>query len=212
MAYHRRIRCGRSLRCRRRRVRPDRVDPRPRVRRRCLRRVARGGIVAVGYLRRRACLYRSVPRYACIRRVVVREAEVRDAEPWAERGRAVCARCPVRPRGRPERAAELVSGARSELAATMAAIELGKPCATGRRCTARRKRSPSPQPTETARGELLPARRQRAGTTAMCFRAPVGTVLAVTPFNAPVNPSRTRSRRASPRARTIVNRPRRHRQ
>jgi acyl-CoA reductase-like NAD-dependent aldehyde dehydrogenase len=114
------------------------------------------------------------------------DAEVAAAERWALAGRsAPFARAEIL-----ERAAELVSGERERLA-VLAAIELGKPVtdSLGEMDRAAETLAVAALHARQLSGELLPAEgwRRGSGTTALCYRVPVGTVLAITPFNAPVN-------------------------
>jgi acyl-CoA reductase-like NAD-dependent aldehyde dehydrogenase len=89
-----------------------------------------------------------------------------------------------------ERAATLVSDRRDEIAVLLA-LELGKPLKDGRGETVRAAETLSVCAAEARRigGEVLPTAgwARGVGTVAMTMRAPVGVVVAITPFNAPVN-------------------------
>ena len=89
-----------------------------------------------------------------------------------------------------ERAAVLVEERRDELARLMA-LELGKPLRDGRGEAVRAAETLAVSAAEARRigGEVLPSAgwARGVGTTAMTLRAPVGVVVAITPFNAPVN-------------------------
>jgi acyl-CoA reductase-like NAD-dependent aldehyde dehydrogenase len=119
------------------------------------------------------------------------DAEVKTAERWALSGRSSCARMAPYARAEVlERAAELVGRERERLA-VMVAIELGKPMrdSLGEMDRAAETLAVAALHARQLSGELLPAEgwQRGAGTSALCFRAPIGTVLAITPFNAPVN-------------------------
>ena len=89
-----------------------------------------------------------------------------------------------------ERAAELVESHRDEIAHLLA-LELGKPVRDGRGEATRAAETLAVSAAEARRigGEVLPSAgwARGVGTTAMTMRAPVGVVVAITPFNAPVN-------------------------
>lgn len=89
-----------------------------------------------------------------------------------------------------ERAAVMVSQRRDELARLLA-LELGKPVKDGRGEAVRAAETLSVCAAEARRigGEVLPTAgwARGVGTTAMTMRAPVGVVVAITPFNAPIN-------------------------
>src|SRR5918997_2717226 len=89
-----------------------------------------------------------------------------------------------------ERAATLVFDRRDEIAVLLA-LELGKPLKDGRGETVRAAETLSVCAAEARRigGEVLPTAgwARGVGTVAMTMRAPVGVVVAITPFNAPVN-------------------------
>ena len=89
-----------------------------------------------------------------------------------------------------ERAAVLVEEHRDELARLLA-LELGKPVTDGRGEALRAAETLAQAAAEARRigGEVLPTAgwARGVGTTAMTFRAPVGVVVAITPFNAPIN-------------------------
>ncbi|MBK5249128.1 MAG: aldehyde dehydrogenase family protein [Actinomycetales bacterium] len=89
-----------------------------------------------------------------------------------------------------ERASRLVEEHREDLARPLA-LELGKPVKDGRGEALRAAETLALSAAEARRigGEVLPTAgwARGAGTIAMTFRAPVGVVVAITPFNAPVN-------------------------
>ena len=89
-----------------------------------------------------------------------------------------------------DRAAGLVDGQRDEFARLLA-LELGKPVKDGRGEMVRVADTFRVSAAEARRigGEVLPTAgwQRGVGTTAMTYRAPVGVVVAITPFNAPVN-------------------------
>jgi acyl-CoA reductase-like NAD-dependent aldehyde dehydrogenase len=89
-----------------------------------------------------------------------------------------------------ERAAVLVSQGRDELARLLA-LELGKPIKDGRGEAIRAAETLAVCAAEARRigGEVLPTAgwARGVGTAAMTMRAPVGVVVAITPFNAPIN-------------------------
>jgi acyl-CoA reductase-like NAD-dependent aldehyde dehydrogenase len=89
-----------------------------------------------------------------------------------------------------ERAADLVTDHRDDLARLLA-LELGKPMKDGRNEVSRAAETLAISAAEARRlgGEVLPSAgwNRGIGTTAMTVRAPVGVVLTITPFNAPVN-------------------------
>lgn len=89
-----------------------------------------------------------------------------------------------------ERAADLVERGRDEVAELLA-LELGKPLKDGRGEASRAAETLAVSAAEARRigGEVLPSAgwARGVGTTAMTVRAPVGVVVAITPFNAPVN-------------------------
>lgn len=89
-----------------------------------------------------------------------------------------------------ERAAHLVEEHVDELARLLA-LELGKPVKDGRGEALRSAETLAVSASEARRigGEVLPTAgwARGVGTTAMTFRAPVGVVVAITPFNAPIN-------------------------
>ena len=89
-----------------------------------------------------------------------------------------------------DRAAGLVDGHRDEFARLLA-LELGKPVKDGRGEMVRVADTFRVSAAEARRigGEVLPTAgwQRGVGTTAMTYRAPVGVVVAITPFNAPAN-------------------------
>lgn len=89
-----------------------------------------------------------------------------------------------------DRAADSVDRRRDEFAELLA-LELGKPVRDGRGETVRVADTLRVSAAEARRlgGEVLPTAgwARGVGTTAMTYRAPVGVVLAITPFNAPAN-------------------------
>ena len=89
-----------------------------------------------------------------------------------------------------DHAAGLVDKRRDEFAGLLA-LELGKPIKDGRGEIVRVADTLRVSAAETRRigGEVLPTAGwpRGVGTTAMTYRAPVGTVVAITPFNAPAN-------------------------
>lgn len=89
-----------------------------------------------------------------------------------------------------ERAAVLVQERQDEIARLLA-LELGKPVRDGRGEAQRAAETLALSAAEarTIGGEVLPSAGwdRGVGTTAMTFRSPVGVVVAITPFNAPVN-------------------------
>lgn len=89
-----------------------------------------------------------------------------------------------------ERAAELADARRDEFA-RMLALELGKPIKDARAEMVRVADTFRISAVEARQvnGEVLPTAgwRRGEGTVAMTYRAPVGVVLAITPFNAPAN-------------------------
>jgi acyl-CoA reductase-like NAD-dependent aldehyde dehydrogenase len=118
-------------------------------------------------------------------------AMVDEALAYAHRSRAAIER--VSPAARAavlERAADLIDAQRDEFARLLA-LELGKPVKDGRGEMVRVADTLRVSAAEARRigGEVLPtAGWQRGiGTTAMTYRAPVGVVVAITPFNAPAN-------------------------
>lgn len=119
------------------------------------------------------------------------DALVDEALAYAHRSRAAVER--IAPAARAtvlERAADLVDARRDEFARLLA-LELGKPLKDGRGEMVRVADTLRVAAAEARRigGEVLPtAGWQRGiGTTAMTYRAPVGVVVAITPFNAPAN-------------------------
>jgi acyl-CoA reductase-like NAD-dependent aldehyde dehydrogenase len=118
-------------------------------------------------------------------------ATVDEALAYAQRSWAVVER--VAPASRAavlERAADLVDRQRDEFARLMA-LELGKPVKDGRGEMVRVADTLRVSAAEARRigGEVLPTAgwQRGVGTTAMTYRAPVGVVAAITPFNAPAN-------------------------
>lgn len=89
-----------------------------------------------------------------------------------------------------ERAADLVDARRDEFA-QLIALELGKPVKDGRNEMVRVADTFRVSAAEARRigGEVLPSEGWERGrsTVAMTHRAPVGVVVAITPFNAPAN-------------------------
>lgn len=89
-----------------------------------------------------------------------------------------------------ERAAALVQERQDDIARLLA-LELGKPVRDGRGEAQRAAETLALSAAEARRigGEVLPSAgwERGVGTTAMTFRSPVGVVVAITPFNAPVN-------------------------
>ncbi len=89
-----------------------------------------------------------------------------------------------------ERAADLVDRRRDQFARLLA-LELGKPVKDGRGEMVRVADTFRVSAAEARRigGEVLPTAgwQRGVGTTAMTYRAPVGVVVAITPFNAPAN-------------------------
>jgi acyl-CoA reductase-like NAD-dependent aldehyde dehydrogenase len=89
-----------------------------------------------------------------------------------------------------ERAAHLVDRQRDDFARLLA-LELGKPVRDGRGEMVRVADTFHVSAAEARRigGEVLPTAgwQRGVGTTAMTYRAPVGVVAAITPFNAPAN-------------------------
>jgi acyl-CoA reductase-like NAD-dependent aldehyde dehydrogenase len=118
-------------------------------------------------------------------------AMVDEALAYAHRSRATVER--VSPAARAavlERAAGLVDAQRDEFARLLA-LELGKPIKDGRGEMVRVADTLRVSAAEARRigGEVLPTAgwERGVGTTAMTYRAPVGVVVAITPFNAPAN-------------------------
>jgi len=118
-------------------------------------------------------------------------AMVDEALAYAHRSRATVER--VSPAARAavlERAADLVDAQRDEFARLLA-LELGKPIKDGRGEMVRVADTLRVSAAEARRigGEVLPTAgwERGVGTTAMTYRAPVGVVVAITPFNAPAN-------------------------
>jgi acyl-CoA reductase-like NAD-dependent aldehyde dehydrogenase len=116
---------------------------------------------------------------------------VDEALAYAQRSRASVER--VSPAARAavlERAADLVDAQRDEFARLLA-LELGKPIKDGRGEMVRVVDTFRVSAAEARRigGEVLPTAgwERGVGTTAMTYRAPVGVVVAITPFNAPAN-------------------------
>ncbi|HEY8705348.1 MAG TPA: aldehyde dehydrogenase family protein [Gaiellaceae bacterium] len=119
------------------------------------------------------------------------ETEVVEAERATVAGSRACSSMAPYARAEVlERAGELVAARREELA-VIETIELGKPLrdTLGEMDRAAETLWIAAAQAREMTGELLPAEgwRRGAGTTAICFRVPLGTVLAITPFNAPVN-------------------------
>ncbi|HSJ60428.1 MAG TPA: aldehyde dehydrogenase family protein [Jiangellaceae bacterium] len=89
-----------------------------------------------------------------------------------------------------DRAADLVDRQRDDFARLLA-LELGKPVRDGRGEMVRVGDTLRVSAAEARRigGEVLPTAgwQRGVGTTAMTYRAPVGVVVAITPFNAPAN-------------------------
>ena len=89
-----------------------------------------------------------------------------------------------------DRAADLIDRQREQFAQLLA-VELGKPVKDGRGEMVRVADTFRVSAAEARRigGEMLPTAgwQRGVGTTAMTYRAPVGVVLAITPFNAPAN-------------------------
>lgn len=119
------------------------------------------------------------------------EAMVDEALAYAHRSRAAVEQ--VSPAARAsvlERAAELVDARRDEFARLLA-LELGKPLKDGRGEMVRVADTLRVSAAEARRigGEVLPTAGwpRGVGSTAMTYRAPVGVVVAITPFNAPAN-------------------------
>jgi acyl-CoA reductase-like NAD-dependent aldehyde dehydrogenase len=122
---------------------------------------------------------------------VADRAMVDEALAYAQRSRAAVER--VSPAARAdvlERAADLVDAQRDEFARLLA-LELGKPVKDGRGEMVRVTDTLRVSAAEARRigGEVLPTAgwERGVGTTAMTYRAPVGVVVAITPFNAPAN-------------------------
>jgi acyl-CoA reductase-like NAD-dependent aldehyde dehydrogenase len=118
-------------------------------------------------------------------------AMVDEALTYAQRSRAAVEE--VSPAARAavlERAADLIDAQRDEFA-RMLALELGKPVRDGRGEMIRVADTLRVSAAEARRigGEVLPTAgwQRGVGTTAMTYRAPVGVVAAITPFNAPAN-------------------------
>ncbi len=119
------------------------------------------------------------------------DAEIADAEEAAGAGADVCARMPPYARAEVlEVAATLISERREQLA-RVESTELGKPLrdTLGEIDRAAETLAIAAAEARRVAGELLAAEgwRRGAGTTALSYRVPLGTVLAITPFNAPVN-------------------------
>lgn len=119
------------------------------------------------------------------------ELEVAEAERATLVGARVCSTMAPYARAEVlERAAGLITAERTELA-TIESVELGKPLrdTLGEMDRAAETMLIAAAHARGLAGELLPAEgwRRGAGNTAICFRVPLGTVLAITPFNAPVN-------------------------
>lgn len=122
---------------------------------------------------------------------VADSALVDQALAYARRAQAVVER--LSPAARADvldRAADLVDRQRDEFARLLA-LELGKPIKDGRGEMVRVADTLRVSAAEARRvgGEVLPTAgwHRGVGTTAMTYRAPVGVVLAITPFNAPAN-------------------------
>jgi acyl-CoA reductase-like NAD-dependent aldehyde dehydrogenase len=118
-------------------------------------------------------------------------AEVAEAEHAAAAAAASCGRrAPYARAEILERCAALVAEDREQLARAES-LELGKPLrdTLGELDRAAETLAVAAAEARRVAGELLPAEgwRRGAGTTALSFRVPLGTVLAITPFNAPVN-------------------------
>ena len=118
-------------------------------------------------------------------------AMVDEALGYARRAKAVVER--LSPASRADvldRAADLVDRQRDDFARLLA-LELGKPVKDGRGEMVRVADTFRVSAAEARRigGEVLPTAgwQRGVGTTAMTYRAPVGVVLAITPFNAPAN-------------------------
>ncbi len=116
---------------------------------------------------------------------------VEEALAYASEARAVVER--LSPAARADvldRAAELVDRQYDDFARLLA-LELGKPVKDGRGEMARVVDTLRVSAAEARRigGEVLPTAgwQRGVGTTAMTYRAPVGVVVAITPFNAPAN-------------------------
>ncbi|MFC5382107.1 aldehyde dehydrogenase family protein [Aquipuribacter nitratireducens] len=132
----------------------------------------------------------------CAGRVVSRTAQAdpraaRTALAYAAEGASVvAAMSPAARAGVLDRAAGLLLRDRDEVARLLA-LELGKPVKDGRGEVLRAADTLSVAAAEARRigGEVLPTAgwERGVGTTAMTYRAPVGVVLVITPFNAPVN-------------------------
>jgi acyl-CoA reductase-like NAD-dependent aldehyde dehydrogenase len=116
---------------------------------------------------------------------------VDEALAYAQRSRAAIERLSPAARAAVlERAADLVDAARDEFARLLAR-ELGKPLKDGRGEMVRVADTLRVSAAEARRigGEVLPTAgwQRGVGTTAITYRAPVGVVVAITPFNAPAN-------------------------
>lgn len=89
-----------------------------------------------------------------------------------------------------DRAADMIDRQREQFVRLLA-VELGKPVKDGRGEMVRVADTFRVSAAEARRigGEMLPTAgwQRGVGTTAMTYRAPVGVVLAITPFNAPAN-------------------------
>ncbi|WP_370617406.1 aldehyde dehydrogenase family protein [Mumia qirimensis] len=119
------------------------------------------------------------------------EIEVDEALAVApEYARAVRALSPAARADILDRAAALVTERRDDIARHLA-LELGKPVKDGRGEVVRAAETLAIAAAEcrTAGGDVLstPGWQRGAGTMAMTYRAPLGVVVAITPFNAPVN-------------------------
>jgi acyl-CoA reductase-like NAD-dependent aldehyde dehydrogenase len=117
--------------------------------------------------------------------------EVRDADAWARRHAAAIGRlAPFRRAEVLERTAESITENGDDLA-KLESLELGKPLRDTRGEMERAAESLAVAAHEVRRlgGEVLPTEGwpRGASTTAFCYRVPVGVVLAITPFNAPIN-------------------------
>jgi acyl-CoA reductase-like NAD-dependent aldehyde dehydrogenase len=118
-------------------------------------------------------------------------AMVDEALAYAQRSRAAVERMSPAARATVlERAAGSVDARRDEFARLLA-LELGKPVKDGRGEMVRVADTFRVSAAEARRigGEVLPTAgwERGVGTTAMTYRAPVGVVVAITPFNAPAN-------------------------
>ncbi|HEY8471223.1 MAG TPA: aldehyde dehydrogenase family protein [Natronosporangium sp.] len=118
-------------------------------------------------------------------------AMVDEALAYAQRSRAaVEAISPAARAAVLERAADLVDAYRDEFTRLLA-LELGKPVRDGRGEMVRVADTLRVSAAEARRigGEVLPTAgwQRGVGTTALTYRAPVGVVAAITPFNAPAN-------------------------